>query len=93
MYRFATADFSQKFQGVKASNVRGSLMNNGYFLFFLDDGPIRKMVMTSNMGSHLSSGYVSSPSPANWMDTNTWNHKLGQYSISNFRGYVTGLFL
>ena len=47
------------------------------------------MVLASNSGIQLKSGYVNNPGKT-WRDQKTWKH--GDYTISNFKGTAEGIF-
>ena len=65
----------------------GFLLDNGNFIFTWNDAGLRKMVLVSNSGLKIKSGYLNMPATT-WKDTSTW--KVGQYTISNFQGVSSG---
>ena len=91
-YKAATANFQQQ-TVQKASNLKATFLPNGYFLFHWDDSNTRKMVLTSNEGSHLSDGSVTISSIVgdSWTDTHTWRHRVKLYTLTNFTRYLPGL--
>ena len=81
------ADFYQDdLSGVRSSDVEGTRLESGDFIFHWDDGPNRKMVRTNNTGDFIQSGfYGGSKVGDNWKNFGSWMN--GGYSIKNFRGY------
>ena len=84
----ALADFYQHgFTDAKSSDVEGTRLDSGDFIFYWDDGfTTRKMVRTSNTGEFIQSGFNSRIPIVgdNWQTFSLW--KIGHYSIKNFRG-------
>jgi len=82
----ATADFRQeKLPGIRAHGVQGHMLNNGNFIFYWINGPYRKMVLTTNSGKQIKSGYVMK-GDSFWKDVSKW--KPYGYSISNFKAIM-----
>jgi len=82
----ATADFSQgNLPGVRAHGVQGHMLENGNFIFYWINGPYRKMVLTTNDGRQIKSGWVKKDD-SSWTDISKWQ-PYG-YSISNFKGIM-----
>ena len=88
-YIRATADFYQEnIKGVKAYCLEGQFLQNGNFIFVLDDSHARKMVLTDNNGTHVKYGYMtlSKVDAFNWKNTDNWIESSIYYYIKNFRG-------
>ena len=81
----ATADVHQKnMEGVQDTKVKGHLQENGNFIFWWLDGPIRKMVMTSYHGTAIKDGYLAATQL--WDNPKTWySNGNGFYYINNFQ--------
>ena len=84
----ATAIFTQDNAGkvLKLAGVWGYKTVGNYFIFYLDDGGFRKMVLTTNTGAIVSSGYVSQSS-TQWTEPFLWTYNPA-YGLFAFRGYT-----
>ena len=93
VYRNAIADIQiQNAAGsVTAEKKYGLKLPNGSFIFVFDDAPFRRMVLTTNDGVYIRSGYVVIPftsSTDTWLEPQQWQN--ASYSIGNFTGYPRG---
>ena len=68
----------------KAKNILGVLQTNGDFIFFYDDSTDRNMVLTTNYGTMLKSGYLNLPA-TNWEQSANWNPSE-TLRVTNFIG-------
>ena len=90
----ATADFYQQNLGgvqvyrLEYEGLEGQLLQNGNFIFVLDNSHARKMVLTDNNGTHVKYGYMtlSKVDAFNWKNTDNWIESSIYYYIKNFRG-------
>ena len=85
----AKADFQQSADGQtdwvqQSTDVFGVLQGNGNFIFIHDTSIYRKMVLTSNNGDFIKSGFLALPA-TNWNDSSSWG--LYYYRVINFTGY------
>ena len=90
----ASADIHQQNVGVLGTGVKGTLLDNGNFIFKWEtSGGYFKMVLTKNDGSRITSGYLSPASRSTWKDYSTWTDNRGGYWITNFNALKTGKIL
>ena len=103
VYSGATADFYQ--EGIVAAlavNVNGYLLEDGNFIFRFVAPGYEKMVLTSNTGNIISSGFVEVGKrnkkqcqsqkciriwENRWKEVPKWTNNNMEYSIKNFKGY------
>ena len=89
---FTSASAMFKERGSRRKNVPGYLLDNGNFIFIWSNRGYYKMVLTSNQGTQLHSGYVRVPSNTwekLWKDSSTWalaGGKADYYTIADFQG-------
>ena len=74
---------------MQSKNRLGFKLDTGDFIFYWDDAPFRKMVLTMNNGSVMQSGYMELPAE-DWKDISAWNKDKGN-TILNFQGYTEGI--
>ena len=87
-FKSTTANFNQIGDAEpKVVGVQGILLSDGSFIFTWIDGDSRKMVLTENDGTHITSGFLAKHI-SSWSDERTWD--IGLYEINNFQGIVTG---
>ena len=81
----ATADFWQKdMEGAQEKTDHGHLLDDGNFIFWWLDGPIRKMVLTTNYGKQMQQGYLAAAEL--WENPETWRTITNAfYYIENFQ--------
>ena len=81
----ATADFWQKdMEGAQEKTDHGHLLPDGNFIFWWLDGPIRKMVLTTNYGKQMQQGYLAAAEL--WENPETWRTITNAfYYIENFQ--------
>ena len=86
-YLSAMVDFKMKVVDkwfVQKTNVSGVPLQNGDFIFYLDNYEQRQLVMTSNSGQVLATGYLMQPDK-NWMEPSLWT-RSDDFTIANFYG-------
>ena len=91
-YVNAMAGFQRKYGNNLAllqENVSGILLPDGNFVFFLDNGRERQLVLTTNDGNFVKSGSLVGKMES-WMEPDSWD-KSTSYSIVNFQG-IKGLY-
>ena len=90
-YVNAMAGFQRKYGNewaILQENVSGILLPEGNFVFFLDNGRERQLVLTTNAGHFLKSGYLIGKLDS-WMEPDSWK-KSTSYNIVDFQG-IKGL--
>ena len=89
VYSVATADFYQeKIVAPLAVRVNGYLLEDGNFIFRFVAHDYEKMVLTSNTGNIILTGWLKVPAAENrWKKVSTWTNNNMAYSIKNFKGY------
>ena len=91
-YVNAMAVFRQKYGNkweTLQKNVTGILLQDGYFIFYVDNGMRRQLVLTTNTGHIDKSGYLFGKTDT-WMEPDTWI-KSTYYKIIDFQG-IEGLY-
>ena len=84
----AKADFEQQFDQnwvLQSTDVFGVLQGYGDFIFIHDTSIYRKMVLTSNNGDFIKSGFLALPA-TNWTDSSSWG--TYPYRVTNFTGFT-----
>ena len=84
----AIVDFTINKRGkwiVKKSNASGMLLGNGNFIFHLDLNMERNLVLTTNQGNIIKSGYLELPAD-DWLNSSKWLEP-SNLNIKNFKGF------
>ena len=65
--------------------MAGNTVNDDNYVFFWDDGEVRKMVLTSIYGKQIKSGEIGLGK--DWSKIEDWEEKKGAYSLTDCIGF------